>query len=504
MDEYILELRNITKRFPGVVALNGVQFQLKQGEIHALMGENGAGKSTLIKVITGVHEPEEGDILINGRKAVFKNTNDSAANSIAAIYQHSTVYPYLSVTENIFIGHESLTKAGSIKWNEMHARAKELLLSLGCGINPRTRMVNLSVAEQQIVEISKAVSSKARIVIMDEPTAALSKRECEELYRITEKLKAEGTSIIFISHRMEDMYRLADRVTVFRDARYIGTWDVDRISKDELISAMVGREVTQLYPKQAVPIGGTALEVKGLTKKGYFKDISFDVKKGEIFGLTGLVGSGRSEVCQRICGLLKPDSGKLYVGGEECIFTHPSQALKKGVGYLPEDRQQQGLILSWELYRNMTLSTLDKYNRLIGIDTGRERQTGKELCEKLQIKAKSIFSRADSLSGGNQQKVVFAKLLNSDVNILLLDEPTKGVDVGAKAQIYSIMSDLAAQGYAIILVSSEMPEVMSMADRIGVMHEGHLAAIFDASHVTQEEILAAAMTAKDEDLKEGA
>ena len=395
MDEYILELRNITKRFPGVVALNGVQFQLKQGEIHALMGENGAGKSTLIKVITGVHEPEEGDILINGRKAVFKNTNDSAANSIAAIYQHSTVYPYLSVTENIFIGHESLTKAGSIKWNEMHARAKELLLSLGCGINPRTRMVNLSVAEQQIVEISKAVSSKARIVIMDEPTAALSKRECEELYRITEKLKAEGTSIIFISHRMEDMYRLADRVTVFRDARYIGTWDVDRISKDELISAMVGREVTQLYPKQAVPIGGTALEVKGLTKKGYFKDISFDVKKGEIFGLTGLVGAGRSEVCQGICGLLKPDSGKLYVGGEECIFTHPSQALKKGVGYLPEDRQQQGLILSWELYRNMTLSTLDKYNRLIGIDTGRERQTGKELCEKLQIKAKSIFGRAD-------------------------------------------------------------------------------------------------------------
>lgn len=267
MDEYILELRNITKRFPGVVALNGVQFQLKQGEIHALMGENGAGKSTLIKVITGVHEPEEGDILINGRKVVFKNTNDSAANSIAAIYQHSTVYPYLSVTENIFIGHESLTRAGSIKWNEMHGRAKELLMSLGCDINPRTRMVNLSVAEQQIVEISKAVSSKARIVIMDEPTAALSKRECEELYRITEKLKAEGTSIIFISHRMEDMYRLADRVTVFRDARYIGTWDVDKISKDELISAMVGREVTQLYPKQAVPIGETALEVKGLTKK---------------------------------------------------------------------------------------------------------------------------------------------------------------------------------------------------------------------------------------------
>ena len=350
VDEYILELRNITKRFPGVVALNGVQFQLKQGEIHALMGENGAGKSTLIKVITGVHEPEEGDILINGRKVAFKNTNDSAANSIAAIYQHSTVYPYLSVTENIFIGHESLTRAGSIKWNEMHGRAKELLMSLGCDINPRTRMVNLSVAEQQIVEISKAVSSKARIVIMDEPTAALSKRECEELYRITEKLKAEGTSIIFISHRMEDMYRLADRVTVFRDARYIGTWDVDKISKDELISAMVGREVTQLYPKQAVPIGETALEVKGLTKKGYFKDISFDVKKGEIFGLTGLVGAGRSEVCQGICGLLKPDSGTILINGEECSFTHPSQALKKGVGYLPEDRQQQGLILSLELY----------------------------------------------------------------------------------------------------------------------------------------------------------
>ena len=503
MDEYILELRNITKRFPGVVALDGVQFQLKQGEIHALMGENGAGKSTLIKVITGVHEPEEGDILINGKKVVFKNTNDSAG-TIAAIYQHSTVYPYLSVTENIFIGHETLAGAGFINWNEMHKRAKELLLSLGCDINPKTRMVNLSVAEQQIVEISKAVSSKAKIVIMDEPTAALSKRECEELYRITEQLKAEGTSIIFISHRMEDMYRLADRVTVFRDARYIGTWDVDQISHDELISAMVGREVTQLYPKQKVPIGETALEVRGLTKKGYFKDISFEVKRGEIFGLTGLVGAGRSEVCQGICGLLKPDSGTLLVNGRKCVFTHPSQALKKGVGYLPEDRQQQGLILSWELFKNMTLSTLDKYRGITGINTARERQSGTELSQKLQIKAKSILSRADSLSGGNQQKVVFAKLLNSDVNILLLDEPTKGVDVGAKAQIYSIMSDLAAQGYAIILVSSEMPEVMSMADRIGVMHEGQLAAVYDAGNVTQEEILASAMTVKREKLKEGA
>lgn len=492
-DDYILELRNITKRFPGVVALNNVQLLLKKGEIHALMGENGAGKSTLIKVITGVHEPEEGDIILNGEKVIFKNTNDSAAHKIAAIYQHSTVYPYLSVTENIFIGHEKVTKGGLIFWSEMHKQAEKLLKSLGCEINPRLKMGRLSVAEQQIVEISKAVSANAKIVIMDEPTAALSKRECEELYHITEKLKEEGTSIIFISHRMEDMYRLADRVTVFRDANYIGTWDVNKTSNKELIAAMVGREVTQLYPKKKVPIGDVALEVEDISKTGLFKNVSFHIRKGEIFGLTGLVGAGRSEVCQSICGLLKLDSGKVKVGGKEVHFTHPSQSLKAGIGYLPEDRQIQGLILSWEIYRNETLATLHKYNTCLGINTKKEKESGALLSRRLQVKAKSISSRADSLSGGNQQKVVFAKLLNSDLKILILDEPTKGVDVGAKAQIYSIMSDLAEQGYAIILVSSEMPEVMSMTDRIAVMHEGRLMKIFDADNVTQEEILEQAM-----------
>jgi len=495
VSEYILELNGITKTFPGVRALDKVNFKLKAGEIHALMGENGAGKSTFIKVITGVHTPDEGEILLDGKPVVIKNPNNAQALGIAAIYQHGNVYPDLTVTENIFLGHEKIEKfTKRILWNEMHADAKKLLDELGASFEPKTKMGALSVAQQQLVEIAKALSSKAKIIIMDEPTAALSRRESEELYRITEKLRDDGAAIIFISHRFEDMYRLASRVTVFRDSNYIGSWKVDEITNQDLIMAMVGREISQLFPKKQVELGEEVLRVEGFSKAGYFADISFAVHKGEILGLTGLVGAGRSELCQTIFGIMKPDSGSLLLNGKEIKVNSPVEAMKYGIGYLPEDRQRQGLVLSWGIGENITLPILEKFSKTSGLDIKKERAYAKLLAEKVDVKANSIFTLASQLSGGNQQKVVVAKMLAADLKIIILDEPTKGVDVGAKAAMYEIMSDLASQGYAIIMISSEMPEMIGMSDRIVVMRNGRISKIINREDATQEKILEAAMS----------
>ncbi|HZJ83651.1 MAG TPA: sugar ABC transporter ATP-binding protein [Clostridia bacterium] len=498
MQENILELKGITKVFPGIKALDNVNFELRLGEIHAIMGENGAGKSTFIKIITGVHAQDEGDMFMGGQEVQFKNTKEAKEAGIAAIYQHVTCYPDLSVTENIFMGHEKIHRITKrILWKDMHSEAEELLAELGANLDPRTLMGALSIAQQQIVEIAKALSTNAKIIIMDEPTAALTNRESEELYRITEKLRDKGTSIIFISHRLEDMYRLASRVTVLRDAKYIGTWDVDKLSKDQLIVAMVGREITELFPKKESDIGEELLRVEGLGKTGLFADISFTLHKGEILSLTGLVGAGRSEVTQSIFGILPKDKGKIYMEGKEVEIDNPTQAMELGIGYLPEDRQKQGLILNWEIGRNITLPTLEQYSNKGWLDDEREAEVAKELSEKINVKTQSIFDLASSLSGGNQQKVIVAKLLSADLKVIILDEPTKGVDVGAKAAIHEIMADLACQGYGIIMVSSEMPEVLGMSDRIAVMREGRLISIFDEKTVTQEEILEAAMVVED-------
>lgn len=494
MADYILELKGITKIFPGVKALDDVHFKLKRGQIHALMGENGAGKSTFIKIITGVHSPEAGEIFLNGEQVVFKNPRDAQNHSIAAIYQHGTSYPFLSVTENIFIGHEHLNKIKVIAWKKMHEEAKRLLVQLGSSIDPKALMGNLTVAEQQIVEIAKAISTNAKIIIMDEPTAALSKRECEELYTITEKLRDEGCSIIFISHRFEDMYRLASEVTVFRDSKYIGSWGVDEISNEQLIKAMVGREITQIYPKQKIELGEEIFKVENLSKVGYYKDVSFSVRKGEILAMTGLVGAGRTEVSHGIFGIEKLDEGEIYLENKKLNIRRPLDAMNAGIGYLPEDRQKQGLILDWGIGDNITLATLEKFTKFSIINRKKERAKAKELAEKVNTKALSVFDKASSLSGGNQQKIIVAKILNSDLKVVILDEPTKGVDVGAKAQIYEIMSSLAAQGYGVIMISSELPEVLGMADTVLVMKEGRVSAVFENNdELTQEIILKAAM-----------
>ncbi|QYR21310.1 sugar ABC transporter ATP-binding protein [Paenibacillus sp. sptzw28] len=494
MSEYILELKAITKTFPGVKALDQVHFQLKAGEIHALMGENGAGKSTFIKVITGVHSPDEGEMYLNGQRVEFNNPNDAKRAGIAAIYQHITCYPDLSVTENIFMGHEKIhPRTKRIRWKEMHQEAGRLLRELGASFDPKTQMGALSVAEQQIVEIAKALSVDAKIIIMDEPTASLTRRESEELYRIAERLRDQRTAIIFISHRFEDMYRLASKVTVFRDSRYIGNWNVDEISNHELIVAMVGREINQLFPKKEAAIGEEILRVDGLGSTGYFADVSFRLRRGEILGVTGLVGAGRTEVCQAIFGIAPYDKGSIYLKGKEVKLRSPLEAMKCGIGYLPEDRQKQGLVLQWEIGRNITLPVLEKFEAKGTLDTGKEAEVAKKLAEKVNVKAGSIYDLVSSLSGGNQQKVVFAKLLTADLDVIILDEPTKGVDVGAKSAIYEMIGDLACSGYGVILVSSEMPEIIGMCDRIIVMREGRITGRMDRKDVTQEAILQASM-----------
>lgn len=492
MSDYVLELKGITKIFPGVKALNNVQFQLKKGEVHALMGENGAGKSTFIKVITGVHKAEEGEMFLDGQKVDFKGPRDAQAAGIAAVYQHPTSYPDLSVAENIFMGHE-IIKNGMIQWKKMNEEATKLLEQLNADFKATDEMGALSVAQQQMVEIAKALSTNARIIILDEPTAALTKNESEELYRIVDKLKEDGVSIIFISHRFEDMYRLASRITVFRDSQYIGTYNVDGITNADLIKAMVGREIKDLFPKPEVQIGAEMLKVEGLSRMGYFKNVSFTVHAGEIVGLTGLVGAGRTEVVESVCGITKPDEGKVYLEGKPVQIKQPSDAMKQGIILLPEDRQKEGLIMTWGLGRNVVLPTMGKYAKSGFNDEKKEREISKELLEEVDTKAVTIFDPASSLSGGNQQKVVVAKALGQEMKVVIMDEPTKGVDVGAKAEIYQIMGDLAKQGYAIILISSEMPEILGMSDRIIVMCNGKVTGELKRGEATQEGILELAM-----------
>ncbi len=493
MSEYVLELKGITKIFPGVKALDNVQFQLKPGEVHALMGENGAGKSTFIKVITGVHKAEGGEMYLFGKKVDFKGPKDAQQAGIAAVYQHPTSYPDLTVTENIFMNHE-IKKNGIIQWKQMNEKAQEYLNQLDADFKCTMEMGALSVAQQQMVEIAKAISTNAKIIILDEPTAALTANESEKLYKIVDKLKENGVSIIFISHRFEDMYRLASRVTVFRDSQYIGTFDVNGITNAELIKHMVGREISDLFPKPDVTPGEEAIRIEGFTRVGYFKNVSMSVKAGEIVGLTGLVGAGRTEVMESVCGITKPDEGKVYLYGKEVTIKCPSDAMRNGIVLLPEDRQKTGLILSWGLGRNVTLPIVGKLAKHGFTDEKRERELSCKLLEDVDTKANSIFAPASALSGGNQQKVVVAKALAQDnMKVIIMDEPTKGVDVGAKAEIYQIMGDLAKQGFAIIMISSEMPEILGMCDRVCVMCNGRITGELNRAEATQELILELAM-----------
>ena len=493
MNNYILELNNISKSFGSHKALDNVHFELLPGEVHALMGENGAGKSTFIKIITGVVKPDSGTILYNGEPIAPESTLESGDIGIAAIYQHATVFPDLSVTENIFMGREILTRLGTYNLKEMRRLAKEYIEPFSSDIDVNKPMSSLSVAQQQIVEIAKALSQHARVLILDEPTASLTKYECERLYEIVDHLREDGVSMIFITHRLEDMYRVASRVTVLRDAEYIGTWNVSDISNSDLIEAMVGRKLDRLYPEKTSVPGEEIFRVENLSRKGVFKDISFGVRSGEILVLTGLVGAGRTEVCEAIYGITHPDNGSIYLENKKLNIKSPSDAIGYGIGLLPENRLTQGLIGQMPIYENVTMADLNAFVRHGLLSSKDEIDRSIELCEKLELKARSVAARPSTLSGGNQQKVVIAKLLNCKLKVLIVDEPTKGIDVGAKYSVYETLNELAANGYAIVMVSSDMSEVLGMADRIIVMKRGRIAAEFDAGEATQDKILTAAI-----------
>ncbi|GAK58212.1 ribose transport ATP-binding protein RbsA [Candidatus Vecturithrix granuli] len=490
----ILELRNITRQFPGVTALKDVDFQLRAGEVHALVGENGAGKSTLVKIITGVLQPTQGELLYEGQPVVWHDARDSIQRGIAAIYQDPAIFPDLNVAENIFMGHQPHHKTTrKIYWRQLYLQTEELMRSLNVHIKATDRIRGLSIAERQLVEIAKALSINAKIVIMDEPTSALSISESKELFRIIADLKRQGVSVIFISHRLEDIFQVADRVTALRDGTHVGTRNIGEVTLDGLVQMMVGREVTNLFPKIQVEQGREVLRVEGLARKGEFRDVSFQVREGEILGLYGLVGAGRTEVAKAIFGMTPPDRGAISIYGEPATIRKPQDAIAKGIAYVPEDRDKEGIILNMNVTSNITLPILRQFSRLGWLDNKGERKTAQEYASMLDVKSAGLHQHVIGLSGGNKQKVSLAKWLASQAKILLFDEPTKGIDIGAKSSVHRFISELAAKGYAIVMISSELPEILGMSDNILVMHEGLIKGYFSRKDATQEDILTTAL-----------
>ena len=491
----ILTLEHISKSFAGVHALEDVSFDLRPGEIHALIGENGAGKSTLVKIITGVYKPDHGQIVVQGTPVAFHDTKAAHHHGIAAIYQDLNLFPDLNIAENIFMGHMPIDpKRKSVDWKAMYQQSQQILNTLGVKLDPKKQVFGLSIAEQQMVEIAKALSLQAKILIMDEPTSTLTLKETEELFRIARQLRERGTAIIFISHRLEELFELSNRVTVLRDGKYVGTENIRDITEDDLIRMMVGRSLDALFPKQTVPIGEVVLKVDGLKKEGVFRDISFELRKGEILGLAGLVGARRTEVARAIFGVDPADGGMIQVEKQSVTIRDPKDAMQLGIAYLPEDRQQHGLVLQMNLTHNFTLSTLDQFASHGWLDQNAEQQTSQKLAKQMEVKAAGLWQKAQELSGGNQQKIVLGKWLATHPKILILDEPTHGIDVGTKSNIHQLMSELAGQGLAILMISSELPEVLGMSDRIIVMSEGRMTGEFRRGEVTQEQIMAAAVS----------
>jgi rhamnose transport system ATP-binding protein len=495
MTEYILELKNITKSFSGVEVLHDVSFTLRPGEVHALLGENGAGKSTLVKIITGVHQPDHGEILLNGARVHFSDARESLHAGVAAIYQELSLFPDLDVAENIFVGRQPITTGGRIDWKKLYRDAEQLLTSLGVHLDLKQKARSLSIAQQQMVEIARAISINARILIMDEPTSSLTLNEVADLFRLVRRLRESGTAIIFISHRLEELFEIAERVTVFRDGSYIDTRSMKDISRDELIHLMVGRTIPNLFPKQDVQAGDVILKVENLSRAGAFENISFELRRGEILGMAGLVGAGRTNVARAIFGVEPATGGRIQIDGKDVAVTSSQQAKELGIAYVPEDRQLHGLIPAMSLTSNISLSMIQNYARRGWLRDSVERKAAYGAARQMEVRASHIWQNARELSGGNQQKVVLAKWLSTQPRILVLDEPTRGIDVGTKAAVHALMSRLASEGMAILMISSELPEVLGMSDRIIVMREGHVTGLFTRAEATQEKIISAATQA---------
>ncbi|MDA0563747.1 sugar ABC transporter ATP-binding protein [Streptomonospora sp. S1-112] len=480
------------KSFGTVRALQDVSLELRAGEIHALCGENGAGKSTLVKTIAGVHRPDTGHVEVDGARTEFAAPADAQRAGVAVIYQEPTLFPDLSVAENIFMGRQPLRTGRRIDRPAMRRATEALFERLGVRIDPDRPARGLSIADQQLVEIAKAMSFDARVLVMDEPTAALSGVEVERLFAVARSLRDAGAAVLFISHRFDEVFALCDRITVMRDGRYISTDPAADLTVAAVVRRMVGRDVATLFPKQEVEPGETVLEVEGLTRAGVFADVSFTVRAGEIVALAGLVGAGRSEVVRAVFGIDRYDSGRVRVGGRALPQGRPAAAMAAGVALVPEDRRQQGLVMELSIERNATLTRRWPLSRMGLLRRRDEERATAVWAERLRLKAGRFTDAVSTLSGGNQQKVVLAKWLATEPRLLIVDEPTRGIDVGTKAEVHRLLSELAGQGIAVLMVSSELPEVLGMADRVLVMHEGRVSAELDRAQADEESVMYAA------------
>ncbi|MDI3548515.1 MAG: ribose transport system ATP-binding protein [Halanaerobiales bacterium] len=490
--ENILEMKNINKQFYGVQALKNVNFSVRPGEVHVLVGENGAGKSTLMKILSGAYQMDSGEIYFAGEKLDIKTPLDAQERGISIIYQEFNLIPGLSVAENIYLGREPLKKSGLIDWDLLYKNTRELLDRLQADIDPRTLVSQLSVAEQQFVEISKALSFDSKLIVMDEPSATLTPKELERLFAVIRDLKSQGIAIIYISHHLDELFEIGDRLTVLRDGEWITTDNIEDVDKNYIIKMMVGRELTNSYPPREVTPGEVVLEVKNLTREGVLDNISFSLRQGEILAIAGLVGSGRTELVRALYGADPKDSGEVIFKGKPIQIDSPKDSINHGIGLLPEDRKQQGLVLGQSVRNNITLASLDKLIDRMLIRDNKEKEAVHKYIKDLGIKTPSEDILAMNLSGGNQQKVVLAKWLFTDSEILIFDEPTRGIDVGAKYEIYVLMNELTKQGKSIIMISSELPEVIGISDRVLVLHKGRITGEYHRGDLSQEKIMKSA------------
>lgn len=489
----VLKVENLSKRFDMTQALEGVSLDMKAGEIHALVGENGAGKSTLIKILTGIHPADQGEVILDGKPTKILNAQEAQAHGIGAIFQEPMVFPDLDVAENIYISHRD--RGFLVRWKKIYQDADTILNDLGIQLDVRAPASGLTLAAQQAVEIAKAISLKVKILIMDEPTASLSSHEVSQLFSVTRRLRDEGVAVLFISHRLEEVFDIADRITVFRDGRKISTKDVSEVTRDSLIQEMVGREVSKFYRSNQKSVQGRSIgSVKNLSKEATFSDVHFDLHEGEILGFAGLVGSRRTDVGLALFGVAPADSGVIEIEGKTEHIQSPQKAQNLGIAYMTEDRRKMGLAMPMSITENITLASLKKYLSLLGIvESQKEEQIAGEFKKRLEIKTPSLSHQVGKLSGGNQQKVMFSKWLNTEPKIFILDEPTRGIDVGAKAEVHEMIRELAKQGIAIICISSDLPEVLALSDRILVMREGRQMGILNGASANQESVMALAM-----------
>lgn len=494
MSEYVVELRDCTKIFPGVKALDNMQLAVKPGEILGLIGENGAGKSTLIKVLTGVHQADSGAVYVNGQQMQFKNPNDSAAAGIACVYQELNIEKLLSITDNIFINKWYKGPGGFLDYKAMHKKAKEVMASLGQDVDPTKPAGTFGMGVQQMIEIAKAVLIDAKMIIMDEPTSSLGEKEVEQLMTTCRKLRDSGVGIVFVSHKLEELFTLCDRVTVIRDGQYIDTRDIKDWTNDSLIAAMVGRTLDNLFPKEFGTKGEVMLEAKNLVEGGVLDDVSFKAYGGQVLGFAGLVGAGRTETMRAVFGADPIDSGKIYIHGKEVAIKSPGQAIKNGIAFLTEDRKGQGLVLAESVKNNLILANLKGFSSGMFLDNSKIKKVADENIAALRIKTPDEEERVGQLSGGNQQKVVIGKWVNTDCDIFIFDEPTRGIDVGAKIEVYNVMNRLVKEGKCVIMVSSELPEILGMSDRVYVMRGGKIMAEVerDSEYFNQESLMKAA------------